>query len=423
MVASSRFARPASALGALACVACTLTGLGDYEALTCSQPTGTTTQQVPVPQLSATPNMSSLNGSAPIGAFSGTGCIEGVQMGATMSSTIESGTCTLFSASLAATQPWVVPIGGGHVAAAIATNQCNIPSGPGYMHQGMLSVETVTATGASQPAQLPCATSATEGAALPSIVPLPPDGNNALVAWYDTPADSRSDPLQTCMTDTAAQLEVGVVSGAASQSPSLDASKVQPLGSPSVSVRPAAMTALQGSGKVLVAAPDGDGASVWSTDGVAAGTSSGIQFSSSVPIKGFTGARAVAIASATDGSGRIAVTGEIGCAPQTLLLALGTLSGFNQVVTVASGGSGAAVQPTVAWVASQNYWIVTWIATSGGAHLLARRFDAAGNPVGGVIDPSSPAIAAAMGSDGNALAYEPAAMGGSFLKVSLGCAQ
>jgi hypothetical protein len=123
-----------------------------------------------------------------------------------------------------------------------------------------------------------------------------------------------------------------------------------------ISLRPPAMTAIQGASQVLVAAPDGTAVSVWALDGA---QSPG----SPTSIPGLAGARAVSMAAANDGSDRVAIVAELGCAPQTIALALGSLSGgFGQVTTVVPAGSAAAVQPTVAWVPSQSYWIVSRIS-------------------------------------------------------------
>jgi hypothetical protein len=185
------------------------------------------------------------------------------------------------------------------------------------------------------------------------------------------------------------------------------------------------MTALQGTSQVLVAAPDGEAVSLWTT-------TDGKTFGSPKTISSLTRARAVAIASATDGSGRIAVVAELGCAPQTLAVVVGDLTkGFGAATTIAKpDGAPFAVQPAVAWVPSQNDWMVSWISGDGGPHALAQRLDANGNTVGSVIDPSAPAIAATVGAGVTPseatpylFAYEPSNAGGSFVRVSLGCAQ
>jgi hypothetical protein len=175
------------------------------------------------------------------------------------------------------------------------------------------------------------------------------------------------------------------------------------------------MAALPGLSQVLVAAPDGDAVSVWALD-------ASLSASSPVSVPGLAGARAVSMAVATDGSGRVALAAEIGCTPQTIALVGGTLSGgFSEAIVVAGANGAAAVQPTVAWVASEGDWVVAWISADGGAHVLAQRFDAGGVARGGVIDPSTPATGASVDGDGSLLEYVPAS--NSFVKASLGCAE
>jgi hypothetical protein len=127
---------------------------------------------------------------------------------------------------------------------------------------------------------------------------------------------------------------------------------------------------------------------------------------------------------ATDGSGRIAVVAEIGCSPQSIALAVGSLeSGFGQATIVAPAESDAAIEPTVAWVAPQKKWLVSWISLRGGAHALARRFDPEGHPAGETIDPAVAATGAGVAPDGSLSAYVPEREGGSFVNASLGCAE
>jgi hypothetical protein len=380
----------------VACASCTLTGVGNYAVDTCPQ-------AQPAGQLVPPPSFASFDGAAPMGAFVSGGCVEAVGPAGYLQSP-----CSLLdsgpSGDLAPQQPTVVPIGGGYAAAAVATTApCTV---------GQLSFESVTEGGGVSPvAQAACST--TGGAALPSIAPLP-GGSSALVAWYETPITSRGDPIQSCAGAAAAPLQLALASGATSLNPSVGTPKV--LTSRSISVRPPAMTTLQGSSQVLVAAPDGNAVSLWALD-------STLSPGAPVSVPGLAGARAVAIA--TDGSGNIAIVAELNCTPQTIALSIGTLGGgFGEVTNVVTATAGSAVQPTVAWIASQGHWLVSWIATTGGAHALAQRFDPGGNPVGGIIDPSAAAIAACVTSDGNLFAYEqPAGANGSFLGVSLGCAE
>jgi hypothetical protein len=382
--------------------ACTLTGLGDYATASCEQPTGTTSTTLSVGQVPSV-SISSLNGANPVATFvASSECVEMAPAGA-----VASPTCSVFSTTLAPQQPWAIPLPGGtYAAAAVATTApCT---------QGQLTFESQTGAGPSSPAQLSCVTTPGAGAALPALVPLP-DGHSVLAAWYETSFDSRSNPLGNCAGAKPVPLRTTVASGADTSNPTLRATPTT-LSTGSVSVRPPAMTPLYGSSQLLVAAPDGNAVTLWVT-------SDGTSFGNSLSIPGLENARAVSIASATDNSGRIAIVAELGCAPQTIALALGTVSGgFSTVVTVAPASSARfSVNPTVAWVPKQNCWIVAWISGESGPQALAQRFDVGGNPVGGVVDPSAGAIAASIGSDGNLFAYEPGNNGGSLVIVSLGC--
>ncbi|HEX3342994.1 MAG TPA: hypothetical protein VHS09_00425, partial [Polyangiaceae bacterium] len=305
-----------------------------------------------------------------------------------------------FFAGLSPQQPSVVPLGGGYAGAAIATTTaCSM---------GQLAIQVIAPSAGGNTQSDDCAS----GSALPSIAPLP-DGESALVTWYETPLSTRGDSLQSCAGASAAPLVAAVVSGATSASPTLG--KPVTLTSAGVSVRAAAMAALPGLSQVLVAAPDGDAVSVWALD-------ASLSASSPVSVPGLAGARAVSMAVATDGSGRVALAAEIGCTPQTIALVGGTLSGgFSEAIVVAGANGAAAVQPTVAWVASEGDWVVAWISADGGAHVLAQRFDAGGVARGGVIDPSTPATGASVDGDGSLLEYVPAS--NSFVKASLGCAE
>jgi hypothetical protein len=385
----------------LACAACTFTGLGNYDVETCTRPTGVTATVQQVGAVSSGELTFASNGTSSIGAFpmqSGAGsCVQAVDA----SGYVESSSCAFF-AGLAPEQPWVVPFGGGHAAAAITTTA---PCTDGaiafqYIEQG---------TSNSTPPQSTCGA----GAALPSVAPLGADGSSALVTWYGTAYTTRNDPIQSCNGAGPEPLLAAVVTETTAGGTTLGTPVT--LTSAGTSVRPAGIVQVPGQSQVVVAAPDGNAVSVWMLD---ASLSTG----TSTTVPGLTGAYAVSAGIATDGSGRIAVVAEIGCTPQSIALAIGTVSGgFSQGTVVAPAGSMAAVQPTVAWVASENDWIVAWISAEGGAHALAQRFDADGNPMGGRIDPSTPATGASVAADGSLFAYVPAS--NSFVSASLGCAE
>lgn len=399
--------RPLWMAAAVLCSACTLTGLGDYAIEACPHAVGTELLVHGVGNLTSTPpvTFASLDGATPVAAFAVSGsspCVEGVTEGAGASATLAplQQTCTLLaSPGLDAQEPMAVQSGSVMAAVAIATGECA---------NGQIQVQAIRGSGMSNTAP-PLVTDTTKcppGAALPSIYPLGGNGEQDLVAWYVTPYKTRENPPDACPVAHAVPLDVGVATNVASSSLHFAVTKTL---TKSISVGPAAMAPL-GSSQVLVASPDDNNAvTVWS---------SADSFSKGVPVQGLAGARAVSIA--TDGSQRIAVVAELGCS-QSIALAVGTLSGFGATTTVAKMGSGGVIDPSVAWVASEQHWIVGWVQPGAGFRSLARRFDASGRPVGGVIDPSAKATAAIVESDGTLLAYEPDTGGGRLVKTSLGC--
>ncbi|HEY3822543.1 MAG TPA: hypothetical protein VGL81_35505 [Polyangiaceae bacterium] len=393
--------RSAVAALSLACAACTFTGLGNYDVETCAAPVGTTTTIQQVGSLSSSAITFASDGASPIGAFptqaGGGSCVQAVDS----SGYVESSSCPFF-VGLAPEQPWVIPLAGGHAAGAVLTTAPCTDGAIAFQFIGQ------SIGGGTQPPTT-CGT----GAALPSVAALAADGSTALVTWYSTALSTRSDPIQSCAAAKPAALLAAVVTGANTANPTLGTPVT--LTSAGTSVRPASMAQVAGQSQVVVAAPDGNDVSVWLLD---ASLSTG----TATTIPGLAGAYAASLGMATDGSGRIAVVAEIGCAPQTIALVGGTLSGgFSEAVIVAEADGAAAVQPTVAWVASESDWIVSWISAEGGPHVLARRFDAGGVARGDVIDPSTPATGASVASDGSLLAYVPGST--SFVSASLGCAE
>lgn len=408
MARSERFA--ALVIPAM-CAACTVTGLGDYTVGTCTQPNGTpvgrtsTIQAVAGldgPQIAISPGSPGIGNAGPVAAFLSngqTGCVEAVDALSTNHS-VQMGTCIL--QNNLPQQPYGAPLGQGYAFAAVLTS----PNPQGQLTffpivndmNGTLSMAT-----------------GTSGAMLPSVIQTP-DGS-AFVAWYERPLPPQYDPIQSCTSLSAAPLVLGLASA-----PGLMlAPTPTTLTMASTSVGPAAMAIIQGDpggSQLVIAAPDGQAAGVWAFD------STTLPGSTVAPttISGFAQARAVSLAS--DGKENLAVVAELGCTPQTIALALGTLSRGFHVTTVAPANDTFAVEPSVAWAASEGYWIVSWISGSGGAHALAKRFDRNGNAVGAVIDPGTAALAASVTSDATLFAYQqPTGMSGSFVSVGLGCAQ
>jgi len=187
----------------------------------------------------------------------------------------------------------------------------------------------------------------------------------------------------------------------------------------SVSVRPPAMVSLADGKTVLVASPVVAGVSLWA---VTASALSPIP----ITIPGLAGARAVEMAVASDGSGRIAIAAEIGCAPQSIAFTTGTLAdGFTSIAVAAPANGDLAIAPSVAWIddpgRTPGRWLLTWISNSGGAHVVARSYDATGKALDVAFDANAPATSAAVSSSANVLWL--AAADNSFTQTSLGCSQ
>lgn len=376
---------------------CTFAGLGNYDVETCARPTGVSTT---VQKVGAVNDLTfaSASGKNVIGAFAadvtGGSCIEAV--GATG---FLNPNCSFLTdeTSLVPRQPMVVPMSGGYAAALVATTA---PCTAGAL------IYRFNAPNIAGKGNTKCEAT---GAALPSVAALP-DGATAVVAWYATSFDSRRDPISSCAGAKAASLEVAVVTGAATGSPVLGAAIT--LSPSSTSLRPPAIILL--GAQAIVAAPDANDVGVWAIDAGVAGPAA-LQ-----TIPGLAGARAVALAAASDGSARIAVVAEIGCSPQSIALAVGTLAtGFAGATVVAPAGASVAVAPSVAWIEGQNRWVVAWISTAGGAHVLTRSFEPTGVPLGAVVDPQLRATAASVTSTGDVFGF--VASSNSFVDTSLGC--
>jgi hypothetical protein len=386
----------------LVCAACTFTGLGNYPITACGTPVGQTTHVADVSMLAQNPDFSfsSASGANAIGAFVANAnqgeCVQGVDtvgyIGTNCSffGTIASG--VTLGTTIAVRQPWAVTMTGGDAVVAVATSApCT---------QGLISFEydgqDVVADGSQACDSL--------GASLPSFVAS--TATTGTAAWYQTAISTRTDPIQSCASAVAAPLLAATVT-LGTTSATIGAPVT--LSTQSTSIRPP--STLLVNGHVVVAAPNANDVAVWSLDGSAS-------VGSPVTIPGLAEARAVSIATDTNGE-NFAVVAEIGCSPQSIVLAVGSLTGgFSKITTIAPMGSGPAVQPTVAWVDADNAWIVSWVA-SPPAHVLAMRLDATGDPQGGVIDPGVAGDGSAATADGRVLAYLPTTS--SFETADLGC--
>jgi len=385
--------------------ACTFSGMGDYTI--CSFPSLTT-----VPGTGSVASVTDLammsgTGAAPVAAYipGQAGCMEAVDaLAGPITST--NSLCSLLATStgLVPHQPFVVNVSSGEavfITDATASGTCS---------SGAMAYTNQALSGAVVAGSCDDAAEAT----LPSYATLS-GGGNGVAAWYRAPYLSFEDPLSACPTAAAAPLVYSVVSYAATTNASLSSATVLATQG-GVSVRPPALIPLSSTGGAALAAPTGSGVGVWTFDSTGNASST-----PTVTISGMSGAKAVAMA--TDGAQRLAVVAEIGCAPQSIAFAVGSDSGgFSTVVQVVPAGASAsdkAFQPTVAWVTGRGDWLVTWISLSGGAHVLARRFSAAGVAEDAVFDPSISAVAAAAGPDGKVFAYD--ATTGVFATADLKC--
>jgi len=401
MAASRRAAVAVTAFVGALVAACTFSGMGDYAI--CAYPVPS-----PVEVVGSSASVIDLvlaGGTAapPVASYVPDlgACIEAVDEA---TGYVTSNTCSLVSSpstGLVSHQPYIVNVSGGQgVFITTGSSSGTCPGGALAFANQQLTLPLIS--GACSKASL---------AALPSYAALP-GGANGVAAWYQTSIVDRADSVTSCAGATSAPLVYSVVASAADSKAGLG--KPAPLATDGTSVRPPAIIPLEATGGAALAAPIGAGVGVWTFDSTGQVASS----SPSVTIAGMVGAKAVAMA--TDGAGRLAVVAEIGCSPQSIAFSVGTSSGgFTAVAQVAPAGADAALQPTVAWVSSRSDWLVTWISRAGGAHVLARRFSAAGVAEDAVFDPAMPASAAAAVADGKVFAFD--ATTGQFETADLKC--
>lgn len=425
----------ALALFAATCVACTLTGLGNYDVETCPTTLGKIVAgKTDNPTSVEEQFLTSVNGSGPIAAYLSGGCLSVATQNlqdrspVTLNITGSDGSpCAIPTADLPH-QPAVAAINStSYALASIVTTPVDAGSCP----LGALAISTITGTQANAPTVSAC--DQVNGAALPAIALIPNTGA-ALVAWYSTPyKDSNGsllDPVGDCNTGGrlpeagagSAHLIIGRVDNASTQNPSPPVQTVM-MNTQVIAIAPPAITKY-GAEELVLASPDTGAVSTWTLDGSGSATPGPTASS-------LAGARAVAVA--TDPSQNIALAAVIGCKPQqSIALSLGTMSGFGRAITVAAATSDFALQPSVAWVPPNDpqpgYWLVSWISGSGGHRVLARRFGATGQPVGGVLDPGVPATAATAVADpanGGGFLFllsQPPGGAPAFETIQLGCA-
>jgi hypothetical protein len=396
--------------------ACTFGNLAGYAIETCPSPLGMTTTVQAAGSLTGMIVTFTNAGDTAIAAYPSSPnntCIIGVGETTTTTGFLAPG-CSLFPlpAGSSVYQPSIVPLSSGYASAFISKGAC--PNGSlGYAFSGAGSMGTLVDA---------CPAS---GAALPSVTPLG-DGTTALVTYYQVPLGSRSDPASDCSMALPAPLVAALINGATTSSPTF-----APLGSPDgglgeagagpsvapitlagdgISIRPAALLSVPGQPQALVAAPHGGSVALWTVD-------SKLTVTDPIPVP-LMGATAVSMAAGADGSGQVAIVGELGCAPQAIGLAIGSQTGGFTATTVVAAGSAAAIQPSVAWVARDQDWVVSWISFEGGPpQAMARRFQADGTPLGDAIS-SGGATGTVVTTGGHLFSY---AGDTAFQDTSLGC--
>jgi hypothetical protein len=431
----------------LVSAACTFTGLGNYEILTCASPAGSTSTLVSnsVTPNSTSPDLTFTNTNPavdnPVATFvpqavmnSPPNCVYGVDYGGASYILGGLATCSFLGGgsalpmSLLPRQPWAIPIGGGYAVAVVGTTAPCTVGQIWFEYDG-----TGIAADTSQPAcgSLEDAGSgdaldggSPTGASLPSLAGFS-GGTTAILTWYEASIMSRTDPIDptVCGAATAAPLVAAVVNNVPT-GPMLGPPVT--LTAQSTSMRPAAplsITGSSGSSQVVIAAPNGNDVGIWTLDsslGTAVTTAP-----APVSVPGLANARAVSIAT-DDSQKNFAIVAEIGCQPAKIALAIGTLSG-GFTTTVIAQGTTDALQPTVAWAPTQavppaapSSWAVSWISLDGGAHAVAMRFDSSGTALGPQVTVTG-AEGATVTSDGNVMAYVPSQS--AFVKASLGCVE
>ena len=297
----------------------------------------------------------------------------------------------------------------------------------GCLKQGALGYRWFEPPSNSGAFDLPCPTGTgmpASGVALPTLEDL--GGNATTLFFYDVPISNRDSDsvIGNCAALAAAPLyAMSVEYGAKAPGPIVKVTD-------GIATVPPGTLPLAPTG-ALVAAPveATKAASVFLVRG-------GGTVSELAPLPDFAGARGVGLAAGpkdADGSTPIAIVGELGCAPQTIVIAFGKLSsgaspsltvGAASPVVVATAGH-RAFRPTVAWqqdapiaAGTRSEWLVAWTVDSPG--VAARRYAATGVPLSGAFDVGAGVIDPIPSRDGRVFAVDAAHA--TFSAVSLRCA-
>ena len=325
--------------------------------------------------------------------------------------------------NLAPRVPSVRGFGPGQAAVFVATSLC--PQG-GLQYRFAAPGQTPVSAG------IACGTApAAKGTAFPNVE-IFEDATVAAIAYYDEPLpDLESSGFCDAISAAPAPLHV-IGMTAPTSAPAVQLTGGQPL---------VLTTAARSRGRpamarvdrdvpeeeaVVVASPDGPGASLWlitkGTDGLVA--------SAPTPIAGMDDARSISLGVArTSSEVRIAAVSDIGCAAQEIRISFGRyavdggrpVAAMDPAVTVASGADRDRVRPVARWLEQAGLWIVAWIETGG--EVRARRYSKDGAPLEEAFSLTTGASAVDVALDGRVVFFTPngGVNASAFRSVSLGC--
>jgi hypothetical protein len=241
---------------------------------------------------------------------------------------------------------------------------------------------------------------ATSGVALPAVTVVTPGSNGQVaVAYYETPtAPACSASATTPFAVSVENLGGSNLLSTAGATLTMTASSIRP---PAMSLR---------SSVLFVASPDGAAASLWALDPIHLTPATATPWS----LGKLAGARGTAMATRanTDGTTRVAVVSEIGCANQAIHVELVDYDASAHPPTFTSVGdleispasSAGQTLPSIAWSPARNHWLVTWAVQ--GPEVRARFFDDNLQPSDAITVPG-PGFAAQALPNGHALLVVP----------------
>jgi hypothetical protein len=318
-----------------------------------------------------------------------------------------SGSCTVSDPNSAPRQPYPLVRANGPAAVFAATSTC--PAGRFSYRAISNPVATLDfACDSAHPVALPAV------AAMPSTA----NANSGLAAWYEVAVGDRDDPVGSCTSAKPATLAVLPIDVLAS--PTVTAANVLRTTELATSTRPPALLPVEQASGMLLASPLGADVGVW----LVKSATTTLPAATRVPL---ANARAVALASRLDGTTvRVAIAAEIGCRPTaSISVAFGTIDAagalaFDPPIEVAPAAE-IATNASIAWEPTLSEWWVAWIDSVPHAHL--RRLSPSGTPIGGALDLGKTLPTVLVSGGQSVFALDPAANGGSFVEIPIGCAK